>query len=336
MMTPTNAPVLPPSFTVAAVRPFLFLLIAICAVPAQAFDPAQAPLDHAIVLRETQVFASLEVYAEIIETVQAKQFFPILRLVEDQYGIMWAMVQLDAERVGYLTDIVAVRKSAAELEGILAEVAPEEIDGWDQQMVNSIQNEELEVGMNRTQVLIAAGLPLGQRPVGAWQELRYARQTVLLRDGLVAGITRVDRLPLDRAVVLDITAKDPELTFAGGAWQDNPVADVTYRRDGSGSGSALYRFNAAVAGRYRISASWIVHDGNSPDVSYRISHRRSEIAEFRANHRLHNARFVELGTLELPDEGPVTIEVKSGDGLPVCIGMLRVELLNEPITVPGS
>lgn len=335
-MTPTNAPVLPPSSAVVAVRLCVFLLIAFCAIPALASDPVHAPLDHAIVLRETQVFASLEVYAEIIETVQAKQFFPILRLVEDQYGIMWAMVRLDAERIGYLTDIVAVRKSASELEGILAEVAPEEIDGWDQQMVNSIQNEELEVGMNRTQVLIAAGLPLGQRPIGDWSELRYARQTVLLHEGQVAAITRVDRLPLDRAVVLDITAKDPELTFAGGAWQDNPVADMLYRRDGSGSGSAIYRFNPAVAGRYRLSATWIVHDGNSPDVSYRISHRRSEIAEFRANHRLHNARFVELGILDLPGEGQVTIEVKSVDGLPICIGVLRVELLNEPITVPGS
>lgn len=336
MNTPirTSAPVRIAAPVLSRWAPVLLLLLGF--QPVFAADVAAVPLDYAIVLRETQVFASLEVYAEIIETVQPKRFFPVLRLVEDQYGIIWAMVRLDEERVGYLTDIIAVRKSATELEGILAEVPVDEIDSWDQQMVNTIQNAELEVGMSRTQVLMAAGLPLGRRPIGTLEELRYARQTALMRAGAVVAITRVDRLPLDRSVVIDVRAQDPEFTAQGGDWQDLMVGDMTYRRESKGDGSAMIRINPPVAGRYRLSAQWSVNDGNSPDVRYRISSRRIELAVLRANHRLHDGRLVDLGEVELKTDDPLTIDVRSADGAPFCMGLLRIELHNEPVTVPGE
>jgi hypothetical protein len=123
------------------------------------------PEDFAIALRDTPIYESLEIYAEIVATAEPKQYYPLLTLTEDQYGIIWAEVQLEQETSGFLTDIVAVRRSREELDAFLAEIDIEEMVSWDQESIEAMQSATVEVGLTRAQLLIAAGLPLSERTI---------------------------------------------------------------------------------------------------------------------------------------------------------------------------
>lgn len=115
--------------------------------------------DYAVVLRQTVLKATLEPYAEIIEEVEPKAYFPILSLVEDKYGIVWALVDLGEEKAGYLTDVIHVRKTGKELKAFLEKVDINEFSSWDQEEVDLIQSKEIETGLSLTKLMFAEGCP---------------------------------------------------------------------------------------------------------------------------------------------------------------------------------
>jgi hypothetical protein len=294
---------------------------------------SNGPVDSVVVLRETQIQASLDLYPEILDTAQPKQHLPLIRLITDQYGIVWAEVRLDEEKTGYLTDIIAIRMALDDLNTILAEVSEEELAGWDQETIESIRGAKLEIGMTRTQLLLARGVPLGRRAIGAIEELSYPREKILLSDGKVMAFTDVHRLVLDKAVRIQLDAGDSAFTPGGGRWEEVPVGLQTYRIDVSGTGAGRFRVQVPVQGTYRLHASWMVTEKSSSQVVFRVLQRREEITVFQANQRLHNLKSVELGEMDLSADGTILIEVSAKDGSPFSIGELTLEYVNEPLPV---
>ena len=80
---------------------FLTLLHCFSLIP---MDQTLVYDDYAIALRDTPIYASLETYAEIISNAESKQFFPVISIVEDQYGIVWSEVTLPDGKTGFLLE----------------------------------------------------------------------------------------------------------------------------------------------------------------------------------------------------------------------------------------
>lgn len=318
--------------------PFILnlLLLVISSVSAGVQSHAESPSDFAISLRETYVKASLEVYAGDVLTAQPKQFFPVLSTLEDQHGIRWAEVKLPDGTSGFLTDMIIVRKRPSELEKILQEVAADSIENWSQDTVDEIQDQEIEVGMSRTQLLFALGLPSSSRMIGDRIELSFPRVKVLLKEEIVCTVTKVTRLPLDKMISLAITMDDPEFAPTGGSWNELPAGTEKYMVNASGTGVGKYHFRLPADGSYKVTARWLAAKGNSPDVRYRISSRGTELAEFKANHRLYGGRSIELGIVRILGNQAVSMEVYSGDGLPFSIGTVEFKYENDPLPEVGT
>lgn len=318
--------------------PFIlaFLMLVSSSVFAGEQIESEVPADYAISLRETYIKASLEVYAEDILKAQPKQFFPVLSTLEDQHGIRWAEVTLPDGNKGFLTDMIIVRKRKSELARILEQVSAGTIENWNQETVDEIQDKEVEVGMSKTQLLFALGLPSASREIGDRIELSFPRIKVLLKDGIVCALTKVTRLPLDKNISLSISTGDPEFTATGGSWNEIPSGSEKFMVNASGTGVGKYRFRLPATGSYKVSAQWFAAKDNSPDVQYRISSQAKELAVFRANHRLYGSRWIELGVVTVSGNQAISMEVYSGDGLPFSIGTVKFEYENDTLPVVGK
>lgn len=304
----------------------LFFSLGVCA---QEKEMDQTLLtDYAVALRGTVVKASLETYAEIIKEVDAKSFFPILNLVEDKYNIIWALVDLGDETTGYLTDIIHVRKTASELRAFLEKVDIDEFSSWDQEEVDLIESKEIETGLSVTELMFAEGLPEEELKKGSYDELVYPRKRFLVDRGKVVAVTRQHQLLNETNVTMEVSTEDPEFKAAGGEWGKTRVEDKPFATDSSGKGVARYRLKAQVNGEYKFYTSWITAFGNSPKVNYSISSKGKKIGRFTANHRLHNGKLVELGSLRLEKDAPIVIEVSAEDGLPFSAGTMLIRFVN--------
>jgi hypothetical protein len=317
--------------TLSKVRSLFCLTIVVLTATAQLVHAQYVPEDFAIALRNTPVYESLEIYAEIVATAQPKEYYPLLTLTEDQYGIIWAEVLLDEDTSGFLTDIVAVRRSREELDAFLAEIDIEEMVSWDQESIEAMQSATVEVGLTRAQLLIAAGLPLSERTLEGWKELSFDRSKVLLKNGAVAAITKVEQLPLDKNISMAFTVDDPEFNRLAGQWMELAAGTEKYLTDNSGTGKARFRIELPVPGNYRFRGTWAASEGNSPRVRYRILRQKEELISFFANHRLHNATSIELGHVHVTSDRAVVVEISSEDKLPFSIGNLVVEYMNDPL-----
>ena len=285
--------------------------------------------DYAIALRTTMLKASLETYAEIIREVEPKEYFPILNLVEDKYGIVWALVDLGEDKSGYLTDIIHVRKTGKELGAFLEKVDLDKISSWDQEEVDLIQSKEIETGLSLTELMFAEGVPHEENKKGGYTELVYARKRFLVESGKVVAITRQTQLLNETNITMEVSTEDPEFKAADGEWGKVREEDKSFATDSSGKGVARYRISAQVDGEYKFFTSWIAAFGNSPKVKYCLYNKGKEIGSFYANHRLHKGKLVELGTLKLERGVPLVMEVTAEDGLPFSAGTLLVRYLNQ-------
>ena len=159
---------------------------------------AEGPEDFAIALRETQIYASLEPYADIVASVKPKQFFPLLQIVKDQYGIQWAEVEVEEGTTGYLTDMITVRKKRAELTEILEKSDLQELSQWTEDDLESFDTNSIKTGITETQLLFVSGIPLEVKSRGSWKEYIYPRTRVLMLDGQVEVFSQVVRLSNDK------------------------------------------------------------------------------------------------------------------------------------------
>lgn len=294
------------------------------------------PEDFAIALRETQIYADLKPYAEIIATAQPKQFFPLLKITKDQYGIYWAEVEVEEEVTGYLTDMISVRRGKAELTNILKNANIEELSGWTEEDLEYLGEGKIRSGLTETQLLFVSGHPSEIRARSNWKEYIYPRTRVLMLNGTVQGFSEIVRLAGDKWIQPVFTVDDPEFIQAGGQWEEKNVNLIDYLQEKSGSGSARYRFRMPVDGLFSFSAIWLADAGNSPKVQYRISSKGELLTSFKANHRLHYGKWIKLGDLPIAANTPVLIEISSLDGLPFSVGQLQVSYINDAVDITNK
>jgi hypothetical protein len=332
----------------------LCLIIFYLPVPSQ--ETGGFPEDFALVVRETRLFAGLEPYAEILGKAEPGQFFPVLSLSEDEYGIQWAEVELPDGQNVYLSDVIILREKEAELRRLIEKVNLADISMWDDETLLEVQRRGVEVGFDTTQVLFAKGLPLSERKIDTREEWFYRRLVILIEDDKVIGFTEVLRLPQDKSISIDLTADDPEFETPSGRWETlaftgsgQPAADAQVTRAGAASASAppvatitvkktngvdasgVFRVPVPAKGLYRISARWLADKDNSAKVFYRVMQQRRELAVMQANQRLYSNRTVFLGDLEVDDSAPMVIRITSSDGKPFNVVSLSIEYLNKPI-----
>jgi hypothetical protein len=214
-------------------------------------------------------------------------------------------------------------------------ISVDNLSGWDQDTLETVQSGVVEVGLTETQLLLATGLPRNERRISGMIEFCYPRMRVLLDDGRVIGVTKVDRLTLDKRIAIEIAADDPEYSAVGGQWKSIEIGFEEFFIDTSGTGVGRYRLEVPADGKYRLYAIWLADAGNSALVTYRISRKGSELAALSANHRLHGRSWVELGEMNVEGGKTFVIEVMSQDGKPFSVGRIRIEIVNDSLTPTG-
>ena len=319
-------------------------------VHAAADEVASQPADYAVAVRPTRLFESMEPYAKILGRVEPGDFYPVIALTEDQYGIPWAEVVYDGERA-FLSDIVVLRERKADLAKLVEIADMADISLWDDDVLAEVQQRGIEIGFTTTQLLFSQGLPLLRRmrtdveQETGLREWFYRRLVVLIQGGEVVGYTTVNRLPLDRSISFELTPDDSEFTPGLGRWEPADDGGFPYRIAASGGEKAVFRVRLPISGKYKLSAIWAAGPARSPDVVYKVLQRgqrgrgqaaeaeagESVLAEMHGNQRLYHRRWVYLGDFEAGDGGPIRLEISSADGLPFGIHSLRLEYLNEPI-----
>lgn len=336
----------------------LQLLVAALSPPAD--DPyaalkASHPSDFAVAVRTTRLFESMEPYAKILGRVEPGDFYHVVAVTEDQYGIVWAEVTLEDGTGAYLSDVIIVREREPVLRGLLKKVDLADIGLWDDEILLSVQERGVEVGFTATQLLFAKGLPLLERVRGhvgqdtaageksVLKEWFYPRLVVLIEDETVVGFTAVERLARDRSIVFELTPDDPDFT-AIGSWQSKTETDsLSHMLATSGNEVGRFRVRVPVEGTYRLQARWISSQDLSSEVVFEARRRaegqdqgdrKSEpvaLAQMKVNQRLHDRRWIELGLFDVETGSPLLIEVRSADGKPFSINALRLEYLNDPV-----
>ena len=330
----------------------LYLIAALTAaalpVYPQADEAGSQPADYAVAVRPTRLFESMEPYAKILGKVEPGDFYPVISLKEDQYGIPWAEVVYNGKHA-FLSDIVILRERKADLAKLVEIADMNDISLWDDEMLASIQRRGVEIGITATQLLFSQGLPLMRRmrtdveQETGLREWFYRRLVVLLQGGEVVGYTTISRLPDDRSISFELTPDGPEFNPGLGRWERVDVEGFAYIVAAGGRETAVFRLRLPVAGRYKLSAIWAAAPERSSSVSYKVlqrgAHREGAkegeddtvLAEMHGNQRLYDKRWVYLGDFEVRGGAPLRLEISSTDRLPFGIHSLRLEYLNQQI-----
>ncbi len=315
---------------------------------------ASHPSDFAVAVRATRLFESMEPYAKILGRVEPGDFYPVVGVTEDQYGIVWAEVALE-DGSAYLSDVIVVREREPVLRGLLQKVDLADIGMWDDEVLESVQARGVEVGFTATQLLFAQGLPLLERVRGhvgqdlgeggnsVLKEWFYPRLVVLLEGETVVGYTTVERLVRDRSIEFELAPEEPDFT-AVGSWESRTESDgVGHMHATSGKEVGRFRVQVPVKGTYRLSARWISAPENSSEVIFEAKKRGGgeegdeqqrqavSVARMKANQRLNDRRWIELGLFDVEPGSPLVIEMSSADGKPFDINALRLEYVNDPV-----
>ena len=138
----------------------MILIVIFLSLMVNSLDAKESPRDYAVALRDTQIYESLETYADIIGTAKKNSYYHLINIVEDQYGIKWAEVKLDSEgKVGYFTDMLNLRMTEADLKEMISEVKLDDVLTLDQEIMDKLASGQVEVGMSKMQLFLAKGMP---------------------------------------------------------------------------------------------------------------------------------------------------------------------------------
>lgn len=252
--------------------------------------------DLALVVTETPLYASLEIYAPVVSNVAKGTVAQLLAQRIDQYDVTWYQVSLKDGAKGWLTDAISLRISRAELKALLQKVTTDEFAEW-RRLHAEEADERLETGMSELDLLLRRGLPIKKREVPGAVVWHYPHEEVVLNAGTITAI-----------ITNHSTKNDFILNFKAAG--NTKLSIVTAEEP------IAKKFSVQRTGRYRFSTLWQGMSNASASVSYRLTADGIEVAEFRANQRLHAGKRVSLGEVDLESEVEYQLEINcSGNGI---------------------
>jgi hypothetical protein len=306
----------------AGIQLFVCLLLLV-AVSGSVSAQSSANEDLVLVIRQTPVYASLELYADILFSAQEKQIYPVLDQLIDQHGLDWYKIRTKDGIEGYLSDAILLRIERAALSKIADRIDISELARWDQSLILSLHSRPPETGISTTQLLLMFGEPEEIQPISDMSNWSFPSYDFLVKDDVVSAFLQKGSAGKQRKWTIS------NFSLSGEGWSRTGTKETAIANFDGDKGECQLLFVANEGGRYLLSTAWSINRENSASVRYIIE--KNDVAEdqFLVNQRLYNGATIPLGVVDLEKGESYLLRIFADDQQRFAVGPVTFEYLQE-------